>query len=287
MTAAQWVGLGLQVSIMLMVLALGLTARWRDATYMFRKPVLLLRAVLSMSVIMPIVAAVIAWLFAERLEVQASLVALAVSPVPPIIHSKQLKVGASREFVIGLLAAMALLAIVFVPLTVVVLDVVFGRSATLTPGAVAVIMLKTILVPLALGIAIYRLFPAAEKAVGVIVIIGGLLLAGGSLILLYAMWPIICAMIGNGLVLGLVVLAVLGLLVGHILGGPVPGNRTALALTTASRHPAVALAIATSGAVTDLKPPLAVILLYLVVATVVSIPYTMWRKREEVAAASS
>jgi BASS family bile acid:Na+ symporter len=263
-----------------MVLALGLTARWQDTTFMFRNPMLLLRAVLSMNVIMPIIAAVMAWMFAQRAEVRAALVALAVSPVPPIIHKKQLSVGATKEYVIGLLVAMALLVIVVVPLTIRILDLVLGRSVTLGPVAIAKIMLKTVLVPLAVGIIIRHFFPRAEKGVGVIVFIGGLLLAGGCLILIYGMWPVIWLMIGNGLVVGLVVMALIGLLVGHLLGGPVPGNRTALALTTASRHPAVALAIATS-AVTDPKAPLAVILLYVILAFLLSIPYVKWRKRHQ------
>ena len=52
-----------------------------------------------------------------------------------------------------------------------------------------------------------------------------------------------------------------------------------VAMATASRHPAVALAVATSGPLTEARPELAVILLYLVVATVVSIPYQKWRHR--------
>ena len=280
MTFAQWLGLSLQVSIILTVLALGLTSRWQDATYLFRHPLLLLRAVFSMSVMMPFIAATLVWLFAERLEVQVALVALAVSPVPPIIHKKQLSVGASREYVIGLLVAMALLAIVVVPLTIEILNLVFSRSAVVPPTVVAKILLISILLPLGAGIALRHWFPAAERASGVITVIAGLLLAGGALIMILGMWSIIWPLIGNGFLLGLAVLALIGLAVGHLVGGPIPGNRTALALTTASRHPAVALTIATSGAVTDPKPPLAVILLYLVVATIVSIPYVRWRKRQ-------
>ena len=56
-------------------------------------------------------------------------------------------------------------------------------------------------------------------------------------------------------------------------------------MATASRHPAVALAIATSGLEAQPKPELALILLYLVVATVVSIPYQKWRARSAAKAA--
>ena len=67
-------------------------------------------------------------------------------------------------------------------------------------------------------------------------------------------------------------LAIVGLAVGHALGGPVPADRTALALATATRHLAVALAVGTSGSIVraDQKSMLGIILLYLIVATVIS-----------------
>jgi hypothetical protein len=41
----------------------------------------------------------------------------------------------------------------------------------------------------------------------------------------------------------------------------------------------VALAIATSGTISEPKPELVIILLYTVVATIVSVPYQKWRVR--------
>jgi hypothetical protein len=52
-----------------------------------------------------------------------------------------------------------------------------------------------------------------------------------------------------------------------------------LAMATASRHLAVALAIATSGTIGEPKPVLAIILLDLVLAAIVSVPYQKWRLR--------
>lgn len=96
--------------------------------------------------------------------------------------------------------------------------------------------------------------------------------------MIYGLWPTIRTFLGNGVVLMLIVMAVIGLIVGHALGGPRPDDRTTLAMATASRHPAVALAIATSGAaVHEPKQELCVILLYLVAATLVSVPYQKWR----------
>jgi bile acid:Na+ symporter, BASS family len=284
MTASQWLGLALQGSIMLTVLGLGLTATFQDATFLFRRPPLLLRAVLSMNVIMPIIATLIATTFALPFEVKVALVALAVSPVPPIIQKKQITAGGREEYVVGLLVAMSVLAIVLIPLTVVIIDYVFDRAAVIGPLAIAKIMLMTVLAPLFVGLLIRHWIPAAEKASGPIITIAGILLVIAVVVLLFGLWPTIRTFIGNGVVLMCAVLAVVGLVVGHFLGGPRPGDRSALALSTASRHPAVALAIATSGAISEPKPELGIILLYLIVATIVSIPYQKWRVRVPAAA---
>jgi BASS family bile acid:Na+ symporter len=69
-----------------------------------------------------------------------------------------------------------------------------------------------------------------------------------------------------------------GIGVGHALGGPDEDDRTVLALSTASRHPGVALAIA--GAVLPgQRAVTAVILLSLLVGAIVTGPYVKWRKR--------
>lgn len=278
MTAAQWLELVLQGSIMLTVIGFGLTVTWSDATYLFRRPALLLRAFLSMNVVMPIVVAFFATTFALPFEIKVALVALSVSPMPPMIPKKQVAAGGREEYVAGLLVAMSLLAVVLVPLAVFILGRYFGSDARIGPVAVGKIMLTTVLAPLLVGLSIRHWFPTSEKASGPTIAAAGILLLVSVVALLFGLWPMIKIFIGNGVVLMLAIIAAIGLLVGHLLGGPRPGDRTALAVSTASRHPAVALAIATSGTVSEPKPTLAAILLSLVVAMVVCAPYQKWRR---------
>jgi BASS family bile acid:Na+ symporter len=277
MTAAQWLVLVLQASIILTVLGFGLTVAWSDATYLFRRPPLLLRALLSMNVVMPIVVALIASSFALPFEVKVALVALSVSPVPPILHKRQLTAGGRKEYVVGLLVAMSLLAIIIVPLAVFVFGAVFGTVARIGPLAIGKIMLTTVLAPLLAGLLIRNWFPRSEKASGPIIAVAGVLLLVSAAALVVGLWPVIKSYIGNGVVLMLAVIAAIGLLAGHLLGGPQPKDRTTLAISTAARHPAVALAIATSGVVSEPKSALGAILLYLIVSTLVSLPYQKWR----------
>jgi BASS family bile acid:Na+ symporter len=278
-TAQEALSLGLQGSIMLTVVGFGLGATFEEATYLFRHPKLLLRCVLSMCVVVPIIFIAASRTFDLPIEVRGALVAISISPVPPILQKKQLGAGGRMEFVTGLLVAMSALAIVLVPVWVWIIDQAFDRQGHMDTLAVAKIMLTTVFVPLTLGLLIRRAVPAAQRASSAVMGIAGVALVVVVAVLIWGVWPQMRVFIGNGAVLLIVVLVVLGLVVGHVLGGPGEGNRTALAMATSSRHPAVALAAATSGTLTEAKTELAVILLYLLVATVVTIFYLGWRHR--------
>lgn len=70
----------------------------------------------------------------------------------------------------------------------------------------------------------------------------------------------------------------LGLAVGHLLGGPDAHDRAVLALATATRHPGIALAIGATN-FPEQKAVLPAILLYVVLGAILTLPYVMWRKR--------
>src|SRR5882672_732647 len=278
--------LAIKASILLMVLGLGLNASWQDALYLFRRPWLLVRSLLSMYVIMPLVAAGLVVVFDLPTAVKVALVALAVSPVPPILPKKELKAEGHASYAIGLLVAIAVLSIVIVPIAVSWFTAAFDRTGGVAPLAVAKVVLSSVLVPLAIGIAVRQWATAiAKKIARPVATLGTVLLIVSALPLMYAAWPAISALVGNGTVLIIAAMVAIGLVIGHVLGGPDLTERTVLALSTASRHPAVALAIAVAVGV-ESKAALAAILLYLIVSTLVCVPYVMLRKRQSIAAHS-
>jgi len=271
--------LAIKASIMLLVFGLGLHADWRDTTYLFRRPSLLLRSYLSMGIIMPLFAAGVAAFFDLHPAVEIAIIALALAPVPPILPGKQEKAGGTASYAIGLLVTAALFAIVTVPVGVELMGKVFGKDAHMTPGAVALIVLMSILAPLAAGLVVNRLAPGfAERIARPISLLATILLVAAALPVLFTAWPAIMSMIGNGTLLALALFTVVGLTAGHWLGGDIPDNRTVLALATSARHPAVALAIAGTN-FQHQKAVLAVVLLHLLVGAVISLPYVVWRKR--------
>jgi BASS family bile acid:Na+ symporter len=276
---AQALLLALKASIMLTVFSVGLRATWHDALYLLRKPSLLARSLLSMNVVMPLVAAAIVASFDQLAPpMKVALVALAISPVPPILPKKEMRAGGDEAYVVGLLAVIAALAIVTVPLSASLLNEAFGRTGTIAPLAVAKIVLMSVLGPLAAGIAVRHLAPAlARKLAQPVGQAGNGLLIATAVPLAFMFWPAMQGLIGNGTVWIAIAMACVGLLVGHLLGGPHEHHRTVLALSTMSRHPAVALSAAV-GAGEEAKSALGAILLYLFAAFLVSLPYAAWRR---------
>ncbi|MGE0126608.1 MAG: bile acid:sodium symporter family protein [Blastocatellales bacterium] len=274
--------LALKASIFLNVFGLGLNASSRDAMYLLRRPGRLARALLSMFVVMPLFAAVIASAFDLHPAVKIALIALAVAPIPPLLPKKEIKAGGESSFVIGLLVAAALLSIVFTPLAVDLLGKAFGTPAQMSLNAIARLVLMTVIVPLGAGMLIRRAAPAfAERGASLITLLATVLLIASVIPILFTAWPAIKSLIGNGTLIAIAAFVLVGLAAGHLLGGPGPEDRTVQALSTASRHPGIAMAIASAN-FPDQKLTPAAILLYLIVSAIVSIPYLTWRKRRRV-----
>src|SRR5262245_40607148 len=118
MRSAAIIRLAVEVSLALTVLDIGSRGRPGDATWLFRRPALLARSIVSMNVIMPLFALATAYAFNLQPAVKIALVALAVSLVPPILPTRQVKAGGSRSYSIGLLVAASVIAVVFVPFVV-------------------------------------------------------------------------------------------------------------------------------------------------------------------------
>ena len=95
----------LQASVLLNVFAIGLRASLHDATYLFRRPGELVRAVLAMNVLMPLFALFLISIFDLNPAVRIGIVALAVSPIPPLLPNKIVKEGGTDAYGIGLLVA--------------------------------------------------------------------------------------------------------------------------------------------------------------------------------------
>src|SRR5262249_51461389 len=150
----------LQISVALIVISVALRAAPSDLAWLLRRPSLLLRSLLAMTIVMPFLGALIAWLFHIRPSVEAALILLAVSPVPPILPNKQIKAGGSVSYAVGLLAVSALVSILTVPFSVSLIGSWFGLDLRVPMGAIAIVVGKSVLAPLVLGLIVKATAPA-------------------------------------------------------------------------------------------------------------------------------
>lgn len=263
------------------VFTFGLKASVHDATYLFRRPGKLARALLAMNVLMPLFAVSLVLIFDLNPVVRFTLVALSVSPVIPVAPLRMLKAGATSASAIGVLVAASVLAIVLVPLAMVILGQVFKLPLQMTAASIAVLVFTSVLLPVGLGIAVHSFAPAlANRLAKPILLMAFIVVLACLAVIYFAAAPAIWSLVGNGTVAALAVFMIAGLAIGHFLGGPEPENRPALAFSTALRHPGTVIAIAQVN-FPGQNIVLAAILLYVLVNIVVSIPYLLWLKRRQ------
>ena len=86
------------------------------------------------------------------------------------------------------------------------------------------------------------------------------------------------SLMGHATLVAMVGFIVIGLIVGHVSGGPALEDRIVLAMSTASRHPGIAIGLTTANYPGDHRVTVA-ILLYLVLGIVVSLIYMKWQDR--------
>jgi BASS family bile acid:Na+ symporter len=277
MSVADLIRLTELVSSILTVFGFGLRSSMRDASALFRHPLLLVRSLFAMNVLLPLIAALMVAMFTLRPPIGIALIAVAVSPVPPFLPGQQLKLVMRQEYVLGLFGASSLLAIVVAPLSVSLIGLLFTRQISIAPIAIAKIVALTVLVPFSLGMIVRRRAAAfAERASPIIGNVGMFLLLLAAVPVLITTWPEMISLIGNGTLIALVAFTVVSLAVGHLLGGRNSDNRTILALAAATRHPGVALTIATE-MFPDQVLVAPALLLYMFISGIASAPYVLWR----------
>jgi len=132
--------------------------------------------------------------------------------------------------------------------------------------------LKFILAPVLVGLLVRRFLPVLanrlEKPVG---IVSTVLLALAALTVLAGSASAMWALVGDGTLLAMAVFVAIGLAAGHLMGSPQPEHQEVLAIASASRHPGIAITLASANF--PMEQFGAVILVYLLVCAVVCTPY--------------
>lgn len=272
------VALALHASLLLLALSIGLDIARGDGLYVLRRPRLLSRALLAVVVVVPLVAALLVALLPLKESVEIAIVLMAVSPLPPVALPREIRSGGRKSYAYGLLVAVGLLSIVTVPAAVAILAWLFDAHAAVDPLAVAQLVFVSLFVPLGLGLGLRALAPGpAAHAAPVVGNFAVGLLALACLPVLVTAAPELARLVGDGTVLVILAVVLAGLVAGHLLGGPEPHDRVALALSSATRHPGIAMLVASANALGDEVS--ATVLLFVIVGLLAAVPYQLWLRR--------
>ncbi len=268
-------------SIALIVFSVGLGTAPGTLARFLSDPRPAARAMLAMFVAMPLFVLLISVLLPVKPAVVAALAALSISPMPPILPRKEQKAGASLDYALGIQVSATFLSLIAAPLWIRVFEQIVGRDLPFSAGAMLQTLLMTVIVPLTLGIAVNRFAPAiARKLEEPLAKIAMIILLVGAVLMMWKLGPALWHTLGGGSLAIMVAVALFGLGIGYLLGGPHEGNRGALALATSSRHPGVAIGVATAifaGIDTEV---VGAILLYFLVSAIIGLPLVRWAQKK-------
>jgi BASS family bile acid:Na+ symporter len=265
------------VTVFTIMFDLGLAIVPSEFRWLLSRSGLMLKGLFSVLVAVPALAWVVAWALDLPRAAEIGIMLMAISPGAPVALRRSLGAGGHRSFAPALQIAVAALAVISMPLSIAAFDEYYGGTATVDPRHLARQVFMAQLLPLSLGMLMRRLLPTpAAWLEPKLRRAGGVLLILLVVLALIDIWQVI---VGAGLriTLGIVLVTILALTVGHLLGGPDPATRTATAISSAARNPGLALLVATLNAA---SPAInATVLAYLVIAAFTLIPYVIWRQR--------
>ena len=278
MDAATIVKLMLISGIMLNVVSIGVRAKPADSLALVRKPELAVRAILAMFVAVPAFVLLLSiWLDLPRAEAGV-LLALSVAPMPPLISGKEIKGGGDADYAIGLQVLATVFSLFAMPVMLSVAGLAFGKYLPFAPTAMVTVLALTVAIPMAIGMAIGRLAPRVIPMVALWASrIGWTAIGLAAVALVAARGADIVARLGGGTLLLVIVIIAFALLVGQWLGGPEEGNRTALAITCAARHPGVAITVVAGLFPDDAAEIMGMTGLFWLTSFVMTVGYLKWR----------
>lgn len=261
-----------QGALFLIIASFGLRAHARQVLAAMGNLGLVFRGILAVNIVVPVAAIIACSVLPIDPAVRLGIVIMAVSPLAPLIPGKMLKGGLDASAAVGLYVALILSAVIFVPATVALLSALYPADASISVGAVGRLVALTILLPVAIGLAIGTAAPEfARRLAPIALIVGFVAIAILVVLILVRQGGAIVGLIGDGSVLAIIVTVAAGLAAGHWLGRPDPAISNALAIAAAIRHPGIAAMIVHAN-FTDQRVMMAVVL-FLLTSVIVSTVY--------------
>jgi bile acid:Na+ symporter, BASS family len=271
------------LSVAFVVFAQGLQISPSQVMVYFReRPGLILRSLVAVLVLVPLAALGIILLLNPGREVAIGLAILVSCPPAPMMIKSTPTLGkGNAAYMASLHLSLAVLALITVPALLELMSMPLGFNAEVHLLAMTWILLRTILIPISLGLAVRafspgfadRYGPMFDKAGGIGVLVVMLLASVKLFPLMLQMKP--------WSYLVVVAVCVTALTIGHWFGSRDAHDRTTLAVESAVRHPALALTIGVMNFTPEKALP--VLVPSVLTCILVAIVYLVARKRSAAA----
>src|SRR5436190_2423653 len=130
---------------------LGLTIVPGEFRWVVRHPALLIKPLFSVLIAVPVIALMVTRALDLPRLAEVGIVLMAISPGAPVALRRSLGAGGHRSFAPALQIAVALLAVVSMPMSIAALDEYYGGTATIDPRHLARQVFMAQMLPLLLG----------------------------------------------------------------------------------------------------------------------------------------
>jgi BASS family bile acid:Na+ symporter len=264
-------------SVFLLVVSIGLQARFGSVFRVFsdaQDRQKILGALAAMFLAVPLVAYLAVRMGVPGPTAGAVILALSIAPIAPILPRKQLKFGGDTDWVTAFQVTGTLLSLVLAPVYLGLLSRAFGLEMDAPMSSIMTILGMTVFVPLLVGMGLRQASPElASRLVRPLGLAGTVILAGVALLILVGMWPALVAAASTLALPVYLVVAISGVILGHLFVKGDVSDKVPSAQAAVSRHPGVALTLA-GAALGGTQPELlANLLLFVLVAAVVLAAY--------------
>ena len=264
-------------SVFLLVVSIGLQARFGSVFRVFsdaQDRQKILGALAAMFLAVPLVAYLAVRMGVPGPTAGAVILALSIAPIAPILPRKQLKFGGDTDWVTAFQVTGTLLSLVLAPVYLGLLSRAFGLEMDAPMSSMMTILGMTVFVPLLVGMGLRQASPElASRLVRPLGLAGTVILAGVALLILVGMWPALVAAASTLALPVYLVVAISGVILGHVFVRGDVSDKVPSAQAAVSRHPGVALTLA-GAALGGTQPELlANVLLFVLVAAVVLAAY--------------
>ena len=262
--------------IFVIMLTMGVSLVPERLLTLFRQPQLLGRSLIATLVVYPLIVTGVILLLDVSPRSSIALIILAAAPAAPLLTKRAKMAGANVSVAAGLQILLAISAVVVTPLLLSLFAAPFPaarQSIEFLTVAKQIAIVQ--LLPLGIGILVRRVAAdLADEVSSLMMTIANTMF----LVLAFFLVAISINLVPQFTLKSLIAFAIValaGLIAGHVLGGPDLSSRAAVATATIARNAGLALFIAIANNQPATVPS---IVAYLIVGAVIATPYNVWVK---------